>query len=209
MIYFTSDLHFGHANIIRLCNRPFADADEMDEALIANWNRRVGPADTVYLVGDIVWDHRKVPYYMERLAGKKILISSGNHDASWVRKEACRPYFEDMVPYLETRLCGHPVTLCHYPLLEWRDSREDTPKHLGYLIHGHIHNRVSEEYHALYVAPHALNAGVDVNGYVPVTFEELLANNMAFKAEALPSPADRALLESRYQQWVLGERPTA
>ena len=204
MIYFTSDLHFGHANIIRLCNRPFGSVEDMDEALIEGWNRRVRQEDTVYLVGDIVWDHRKVPDYMNRLAGKKILISSGNHDASWVRREACKPYFEDMVPYLETRLCGHPVTLCHYPLLEWKDSREDTPKHVGYLIHGHIHNRVSEEYRQLYLQPHALNAGVDVNGFLPVTFEELLENNMAFKRSALSSPTDREVLEERYRSLVIG-----
>ena len=204
MIYFTSDLHFGHANIIRLCGRPFADVTEMDEALIANWNRRVTPADTVYLVGDIVWDRRKVPCYMERLAGKKILISSGNHDASWVKKEACAPYFQAMAPYLETRLCGHTVTLCHYPLLEWKDSREDSPKRLGYLIHGHIHNRVSDEYRPLFLQPHALNAGADVNGYAPVTFEELLENNMAFKRSALSSPTDREVLEERYRSLVIG-----
>ena len=205
MIYFTSDLHLGHANIIRLCNRPFADVDEMDEALIENWNRRVKPADTVYLVGDIVWDHKKVPYYMERLTGKKILISSGNHDVSWVRKESCKPYFEDMIPYLEARLDGRIVTLCHYPLLEWKNSREDNPKWLGYLIHGHIHNRIAEEYFPLFRQPHALNAGADVNGFSPVTFEELLANNMAFKQAALPTSEDRALLEERYRQWITGD----
>ena len=205
MIYFTSDLHFGHANIIRLCNRPFGDVTEMDEALIAGWNRRVKPTDTVYLVGDIVWNHKLVPLYMERLAGKKILISSGNHDASWVRKEACRPYFEDMVPYLETRLEGRLITLCHYPMLEWRNSREEAPRHLGYLIHGHIHNRVSEEYRPLFLQPHALNAGADVNGFAPVTFEELLANNMAFKRAALTAPEDRAVLEARYRRLVVGE----
>ena len=41
MVYFTSDLHFGHANVIGLCSRPFADVEQMDRALIENWNRRV------------------------------------------------------------------------------------------------------------------------------------------------------------------------
>lgn len=199
MVYFTSDLHFGHANIIHLCNRPFADVDEMDRMLIERWNRKVGEEDTVYLVGDIVWDKRKVPYYMEQLRGRKILISSGNHDAGWANKDAYAPYFESRIPYLETKFCGHPVTLCHYPLLEWKDSREEPPKKPGYLIHGHIHNRVSDEYRALYLQPHALNAGVDVNGYEPVTFDELLVNNQRFKMNALSSQEDRELLAERYR----------
>lgn len=49
MIYFTSDLHFGHINILRHCDRPFADIDEMDRELIARWNRRVTPQDDVYI----------------------------------------------------------------------------------------------------------------------------------------------------------------
>lgn len=187
MIYFISDLHLGHQNIIRLCNRPFADVEEMDEALIENWNRRVGKDDLVYLLGDIVWDRKRVPDYMERLQGRKVLISTGNHDASWVKREEYHVYFESVIPYLETKLCGHPVTLCHYPLLEWKDSREETEAKLGYLIHGHIHNRVSEEYRMLYIQHNALNAGVDVNNFAPATFEELLENNRVFKLNALAS----------------------
>ena len=50
--FFTSDHHFGHRRIIDYCGRPYAHVDEMDEALIANWNARVGHSDVVYHLGD-------------------------------------------------------------------------------------------------------------------------------------------------------------
>ena len=53
MIYFTSDPHYGHANIIRYCQRPYASVEAMDAALIANWNRVVTAEDTVYVLGDV------------------------------------------------------------------------------------------------------------------------------------------------------------
>lgn len=49
MILFTADTHFGHANIIRFCDRPFTDIEAMNESLIANWNRKVTNSDTVYI----------------------------------------------------------------------------------------------------------------------------------------------------------------
>jgi calcineurin-like phosphoesterase family protein len=58
MIYFTADLHLGHANIIRHCDRPFANAAEMDDALIANWNRRVRSSDSVYILGTSFFAHQ-------------------------------------------------------------------------------------------------------------------------------------------------------
>ena len=197
MTYFTSDLHLGHTNILTLCNRPFSDIDQMDAALIANWNRKVKKNDVVYLIGDVVWDKKKVGYYMEQLQGKKILIT-GNHDATWVKKEECQAYFASVQPYLELHLNGHPVTMCHYPMLEWKSSRKEVGHRLGYLIHGHIHNRVADEYRQLFLQFNALNAGVDVNAFAPVTFEELVENNLQFKLAALASEQDRAQLMQEY-----------
>ena len=57
MIYYTADLHFHYA--LLLPSRPFATVEEMDEALVKNWNDTVGPEDTVYLVGDIGWNGGK------------------------------------------------------------------------------------------------------------------------------------------------------
>ena len=54
MIFFTSDLHLGHKNIIRLCGRPFESVEEMDEILIDNWNKKIHRCDTVYILGDIM-----------------------------------------------------------------------------------------------------------------------------------------------------------
>ncbi len=190
MVFLTSDLHLGHENILRLCNRPFGDIEEMNEVIIHNWNRKVRGRDTVYILGDVVWDKKRVAYYMEQLNGKKILVT-GNHDVTWMKKAENQALFEAVTPYLETHLNGHPVTLCHYPMLEWKGSREDPPHRIGYHIHGHIHNRVSDEYLPLYRQFNALNAGVDINGFSPVTFEELLANNMAFKLSCLTDEADR------------------
>jgi calcineurin-like phosphoesterase family protein len=81
MVYFTSDLHLGHESVIRMQNRPFENAEEMNEALIKNYNSVVHKDDTVYILGDIA--HRiGVTYANElisRLNGKKYLIK-GNHD---------------------------------------------------------------------------------------------------------------------------------
>jgi len=195
---FLSDLHLGHGNIIRLCERPFASVEEMDAALIENWNRKVKKEDVVYVLGDVVWDKRKVAYYMEQLAGRKILIT-GNHDVGWAKREECQRYFELVAPYLELRLDGHPITLCHYPLLEWNFSREEEKKRLGYLIHGHIHNRVSEEYLPLFLRFNALNAGADVNGFAPVSFAELMENNLQFKLAALQDQAHKERLLAEYE----------
>ena len=199
MIYFTSDLHLGHDNIIKLCQRPFLTIDEMDAAIIENWNRRVKSNDVVYLIGDAIWDKKKVAYYMEQLSGKKILVT-GNHDSTWAKREENRKYFEEITPYVEVHLNGHPITMCHYPMLEWKSSREEKGRKLGYLIHGHIHNRISEEYRQLYLQFNALNAGVDINGFTPVSFEKLLENNMNFKISALLDETDREKLVKDYEK---------
>ena len=197
MIYFTSDLHLGHKNIVDLCKRPFANVDAMDAVLIDNWNRKVKKNDIVYLTGDVVWDKKKVASYMEQLSGKKILVA-GNHDSTWIKREECKKYFEEIVLYLEVHLNGHPITMCHYPMLEWKSSREESKRKLGYLIHGHIHNRIADEYRQLFLQFNALNAGVDVNDFAPVTFDELVENNFQFKLSALESEIDRNNLRTKF-----------
>ena len=82
MIYFTADTHFGHENVIRFCDRPFSSANEMDEAMIANWNARVKGDDTVYVLGDMFFRSTNAETILQRLKGKKRLIV-GNHDGSW------------------------------------------------------------------------------------------------------------------------------
>ena len=53
MLYFTSDLHFYHDNIIQLTSRPYQDVNEMNDRLIANWNKKIRPKDEVYILGDV------------------------------------------------------------------------------------------------------------------------------------------------------------
>ena len=68
MIFFTSDLHLGHENCIRLCNRPFSSIEEMDETLIENWNYKVTGKDTVYILGDLIYRSQKPPEeYLRRV----------------------------------------------------------------------------------------------------------------------------------------------
>lgn len=183
MIFFTSDLHLGHKNIIKLCNRPFNSVEEMDETLINNWNKKVKKDDTVYIVGDFVWQASDVENYLTRLSGKKILIV-GNHD-KWASNGLYMQYFEKITKYEEVSLNGHQITLCHYPMIEWKNSRKEGTSRLGYLIYGHIHNNIRPEYRLLFEMPNALNAGVDINNFTPVRFDELVENNTIFSERAL------------------------
>jgi calcineurin-like phosphoesterase family protein len=72
MLFFTADTHFGHANIIKYCQRPFSSVEEMNETLIANWNRVVAAEDTVYHLGDVALGDAKP--VLDRLKGKIVLI---------------------------------------------------------------------------------------------------------------------------------------
>ena len=196
MIYFTADLHFGHENIIKLTGRPFSSVEEMDGALIANWNRKVKGNDTVYIVGDLIYKSSAPEKYLSQLKGKKVLIC-GNHDAGWLELTDAARYFLRTEKLIEESLCNHMVTLCHYPMIEWRASRRGISPRLGYLIHGHIHNNVQRpEYRQLFRTPNALNAGVEINNYEPVTFEELIVNNSRFKHSVLRGTSDDDVLSS-------------
>lgn len=176
-VFFTADTHFGHANIIKFCARPFASVEEMDEILIENWNAKVREGDTVYILGDMFYRCKNVVEILQCLHGNKHLIT-GNHDGSWMGQVDLKEYFVGVDRILDMKDGERRYTLCHYPMMQWPQER------CGYMIHGHIHNDVALDFWPLLrVRERVLNAGVDVNGYAPVSFDELLANNVRYKTE--------------------------
>jgi calcineurin-like phosphoesterase family protein len=176
MIYFTADLHLGHANVIKHCDRPFTDVTEMDEALIANWNKRVHKNDTVYIVGDFIFRAEDPEGYLKGLKGEKHLIV-GNHDNRWMRRVDMDKYFASVELMRIINDGKRKITLCHYPMMSWNGMNRGY-----YMIYGHVHNNKGAFYLPLLKQiPNALNAGVDVNNFTPVTFDELVENNEVFR----------------------------
>ena len=80
-IFFIADTHFGHEKIIKLCNRPFENLQDMQNQLIQKWNNKVSNEDTVYILGDFCFKMSKqdAVQILNMLNGKKVLIK-GNHD---------------------------------------------------------------------------------------------------------------------------------
>ena len=179
MILFTADLHLGHTNIIKHCNRPFSSVEEMDEHLISAWNKSVRPNDSVYILGDLVFRSAASPdNYLSRLRGKKHLIL-GNHDKDWVKKADIPRHFLSVERFVEISDGKHKITLCHYPLMSWNHMAKGS-----YMIHGHIHNNREAMYFSMIrQLSNLLNAGVEINEYHPVSFDDLVKNNKAFKSD--------------------------
>ena len=165
IIYFIADTHFYHSNVIQYEQRPFQTAEEMNEALIRNWNARVSPKDDVYILGDFTLKGPSLANaLLEQLNGRKYLVR-GNHDRfvdhSTFRRDAfvwVRDYFE---------LCWHNqyFVLCHYPLLSWSGMHRG-----AFHLHGHQHNKLNRD-----DVLRRLDVGVDANGMAPVSAEEILA----------------------------------
>jgi len=183
--FFTADLHFGHEAIIGFCDRPFADVQEMNRALVSNWNSRVSNDDHVYIVGDLFYGGRDAAGMEEaisivsRLNGVLHLVA-GNHDFPYLKNMEYHYLFADVdqIRYLKHE--GKHIYLCHYPMAEWSGYFRGS-----WHIYGHIHNdKKGPAYGYLASQERALNAGVDICGFMPVTFEELVACNEGFKAES-------------------------
>jgi len=176
-IWFTSDTHFGHENIIRYCGRPFKDAREMDECLVEQWNLRVKPSDHIYHLGDITMarDGRGDGLaIVKRLNGHKRLIM-GNHDH--YKAGIYLKFFEKVMAMQRFNDIWFMHVPCH-------------PTNLGTstaCVHGHIHQNPSPPpvviYHRKFVGgpekkmvPRAvpyINICVEQTNYHPVTLEEI------------------------------------
>lgn len=174
-VWFTADTHFGHANIIKYCDRPFADVDEMDAALITNWNKWVKPTDTVWHLGDFtmggVADAHK--YFAQLNGNINILSNPWHHDKRWINdypgmytKNGEVDLHPSMVvlevPSLARSNHNLSIHLCHYPIAEW-----DRKFHGGWHLHGHSHAR--------YVGEGFIHdVGVDANNFFPINLGGIL-----------------------------------
>jgi calcineurin-like phosphoesterase family protein len=177
MNYFISDTHFGHENIIRFCDRPFESVEQMNEAMINNWNDRVTDNDHVYILGDFAFRCvTSVEKILQSLSGKKHLII-GNHDKKWMSTLDLDTYFEsvDHAAYIIDDN-KQRIWMAHYPVI--------CPPRFTWALYGHIHNnKPAECWDALKNVDRALNCGADVNHFTPATLDELIANNNAWKTQ--------------------------
>lgn len=179
-IFYIADPHFGHANIIRLNNRPFYNVDEMDKTMIKNWNSCIlSNNDIVYVVGDFAFKSANHPAgILEQLNGRKVLIK-GNHDGKNLKDPAFRRNFEEICDRKIINDNNRMVVIDHFPLIEWDGFFRGS-----YLVYGHIHNNVTNyAYECMKKLDKALNAGVDINQFMPVTLDELIVNNQIFKSQ--------------------------
>lgn len=182
-IFFTSDHHFGHANIIKYCNRPFDSVEQMNEHMREKWCEVVKPDDVIYHLGDLaLGDFESSMKVAASLPGKKYLIP-GNHDrVSLVAPEKYRSRFWSVYEKAGFEILDEQmyfdlgaavgedslqVVLCHYPPFGDSQTDEERFQHLRPVtdlpvIHGHTHQFDVGDGHFVHV-------GVDARGFAPVS----------------------------------------
>lgn len=185
MRWFTSDLHLGHTNIIKYTNRPYHTAEEMNEALVDNWNSAVSADDTVWVLGDVALGPIKESLALIGLLnGHKILLP-GNHDRVWKglapkRRWDDQTYLDAGFERIEHGDIGvypltlgqdigqpqHGVLLSHFPYtIGQYDNRFSAWHPIDYgvpLLHGHTHSPIR-------TAGNMIHIGTDAWDYTPVS----------------------------------------
>ncbi len=179
-IWFTSDTHYGHVNLLKpkysKRGDVFADTEAMTEGMIANWNAKVADKDLVYHLGDFFFCKKLEAFsILQRLKGNKILVY-GNHDRVIKKNMVLQDEFMLCTDYLELKVpdtdapdkLNQRLVLCHFPMVVWNRSHYGT-----WMLHGHCHG-------SLQVPPpldtmRRLDVGVDPNQYAPISYDEVKA----------------------------------
>ena len=192
-MWFTSDPHFGHDNVINFCKRPFKDMDDMLDKIRKKWNAKVKPEDQVIFVGDVFFNlnKSKAKSYLDSLNGRKILVR-GNHDRK--PREMNAMGFDFVCEEMILSIANERVTVSHYPfrasilrhkyfnlrhiLFKFFNIKRKSwkikdkfyyrrPKNNGqFLIHGHTHSSIKTMGRAIHV-------GMDAWNYEPVSMSEI------------------------------------
>lgn len=172
--WITSDLHFGHANIMKFCpvtRAGFTDVADMREKMIKEWNSNVAPEDETFILGDFAFLPAKDAVdILRRLNGTKILIK-GNHDRKLLKDPGFRGCFEEVHSDWIGTINGTYVHMYHFPVMEW-DQMHRGAVH----FHGHVHGKPTglEKYRARDVA-------FDATGRVVSNLDTMIAD--ALKGE--------------------------
>ncbi len=204
MLWFTSDLHFYHNNVIKNSNRPFKNLDEMHETLIKNWNNCVGKKEIIYVLGDFSFGgFEKTKEILSRLKGHKILIL-GNHDrdAAWMLRAGFDKVYENI--YIELNPGKRKVYLSHFQYHPswWRTIKLRLMGWGQYLRYNH--KRIVNDGNWLFMAhvhskkklwgPRMIHVGVDARNYAPVGHTTLLK-------EMNDNPPKSRLADIVYKIW--------
>ena len=164
--WYIGDPHFLHANVIKHCDRPFGDVEQMNEALISNWNASIDDKDDVIILGDLFYRGPRTRMHdiLSELNGAKRLIV-GNHDYKWMHSQF-EKYFEGVHQQLITEVYDFednkyvPIYLSHYSHRVW------PKKHYGcWHLFGHSHGGLDDYPHGL-----SFDVGVDSWNYKPVHY---------------------------------------
>ena len=168
-IFFTSDTHFWHTNIIKYCNRPFENVEEMNEKLIQNWNSIVPKDGLVFHLGDFAFSGpTKASVILEQLNGNIVLIR-GNHDYRSTMK-----LFNQVYDQLLIQIEDDQIYLNHYPFLTFSGAYSKNT----YQLFGHVHSNGtitdSPDCSRLqYLLSNQYDVGVDNNNFKPVTWLQI------------------------------------
>ena len=171
-VFFTSDTHFNHSNIIYLCRRPFSSVDEMNGTLIKNWNSVVKPDDIVFHLGDFalgdstVWNS-----LLDKLQGHIYLIC-GNHDHKILDSSNISKRFEAVADQMMIDVDGQKILLNHYPFFTYSTSRQTVWQLFGH-VHSNPYTSSDDSSKLQYLWPIQYDVGVDNNYYSPISFNQL------------------------------------
>ena len=200
MIWFTSDLHLGHSNILSLGEgRPFDSLDQMERYIIDAINDRVSYNDELWVLGDFYMRGTpdKVRPYLEKIVCPTVHLIRGNHDRQYqpvyeVDGKSVRDFTSvaDYAEFAAESKSGPRLVLSHYPFMSWNRMRRG-----AYMLHGHIHSMpdapsrevmaqiegIQRHRHVGYNEWNRMNGyrrydvGVDANDFVPVSLEQIEA----------------------------------
>lgn len=176
-IFFTSDVHFEHEWLLEFNNRPYSTKEEMNQALIDNWNKTVPQDGLTYVLGDIGYtSNEKIIEFFNQLNGEKILIR-GNHDSDFT-EETLQTIFKEIhdIHYIQITdprtSTSHNIVLCHFPMLDWEDSYNGS-----WQLFGHLHTRNIPAFEIVKtnLSNQQYDVGVDANNFRPISFYEVKA----------------------------------
>lgn len=176
-IYFTSDTHFHHENILKFCNRPFSDIQEMDNKLVENWNSVVSEDSLVFHLGDFAWGgYNAWKHVRDRLNGEIILIK-GNHEEKNMTQTAERELFSLVAYQVKIRVEDRAVYLNHYPFLTYAGVYR-IEKDMVWQLYGHTHSGPlssnGKDMSRLEMAfPTQYDVGVDNNSFRPISWNSV------------------------------------